>query len=75
MATKKSRRRAIGTTDQDYAAAYVNDTTAAKILMIPAPTLRRWRHEKRGPTYVKLEGLVRYRITDLHEWARSREVA
>ena len=63
MAHKKLRRRASKTTDK-HAPAYVNDITASSILMIPAPTLRRWRHERRGPKFCKLEGLVRYCVTE-----------
>ena len=73
MAHKKPRRRASKTTVK-HAPEYVNDITASSMLMIPAPTLRRWRHEMRGPKFCKLEGLVRYCVTDLHAWARDREV-
>ena len=71
MASKKRRRRV----PKALPPSYVNDLTASEILMIAAPTLRRWRQEGRGPKFCKLEGLVRYRISDLHEWAHQREVA
>jgi predicted DNA-binding transcriptional regulator AlpA len=36
-------------------------------------TLQKWRGEGKGPPFVKLEGLVRYRRRDLDRWiAESR---
>jgi len=31
-------------------------------------SLRRWRLEKRGPRFIKVGSLVRYRPEDLEEW-------
>ena len=47
---------------------------AAEHLGLPQSTLARWRSEKRGPEFFKLEGvLVRYSASDLDEWlAKSR---
>ena len=76
MASKKSRR-AVGAADYQLnpATAYVYDLAASRILAVPAPTLRRWRHEGRGPKFCRFERLVRYRVADLHDWARERQVA
>ena len=39
---------------------------AAEMLGIPEGTLAQWRSQRRGPTFIKLEGrLVRYRARDL----------
>jgi predicted DNA-binding transcriptional regulator AlpA len=52
---------------------FLNDVGAARFLSIPVPTLRRWRHEKRGPKFYKLENrLVRYKVADLRDWAEGK---
>lgn len=39
-------------------------------------TLRRWRYERRGPTFFSLNyRTVRYRKADVLEWIRERELA
>ena len=39
---------------------FVNEKTVALATDISLPTLRRWRHERKGPPYVKIGRLVRY---------------
>ena len=77
MASKKKSWRATGVADNQpsTATAYVNDLAASRILAVPAPTLRRWRREGRGPKFCRFERLVRYPVADLHDWARERQVA
>ncbi|MGD1212142.1 MAG: helix-turn-helix domain-containing protein [Candidatus Acidiferrales bacterium] len=42
---------------------------AAEVLGIPEGTLAQWRSQRRGPTFIKLEGrLVRYRVRDLDSY-------
>lgn len=42
---------------------------AAKILNVAHNTLRFWRHERRGPAFVRIgERLIRYRRVDLEAW-------
>ena len=41
---------------------------AAEHLGIPEATLAQWRSQRRGPPYVKLERLVRYRSSDLEAY-------
>jgi len=36
--------------------------------------VRRWRHRKTGPTYIKAGACVRYRREDVEAWLRGREV-
>jgi helix-turn-helix protein len=43
-----------------------NDVSAR--LHISVDSLRRWRLEKRGPTFFKVGSLVRYRPEDLEQW-------
>lgn len=42
-------------------------------LGIPVPTLAGWRHYKRGPTYVKVGGQIRYRKADLDAYLAQNE--
>lgn len=35
---------------------------------IPVKTLERWRHDKRGVPYIKLEQAVRYRLEDVEAY-------
>jgi hypothetical protein len=57
---------------------YVSDVIAALIAGIPVGTLRRWRHEGRGPRYVKCGASrnagVRYRVAWLLEYMDPRIV-
>jgi excisionase family DNA binding protein len=49
--------------------------TASEFLGIPEGTLAQWRSQRRGPTFIKLEGrLVRYRASDLEQYIASRIV-
>ncbi len=77
MATKQTRRThsAADQSPSPTLTQYVNDAGASHIIAVPAPTLRRWRHEGRGPAYCRLGRLVRYRIADLLAWAKAQEVA
>lgn len=40
-------------------------------LNIPLGTLAGWRHSKKGPKYIKLGRLVRYRSTDITDFIAS----
>lgn len=46
----------------------------ASYLGITVATLRAWRFQKRGPPFLKLGHLVRYRWEDVQEWIKSRVV-
>lgn len=43
---------------------YVSDAIGAQLIGIPVSSLRRWRHEGRGPKYSKIGASVRYKV----EW-------
>lgn len=43
----------------------------SKRLNVSLAALRRWRVERRGPTYHKLGALVRYRPEEVDRWLRS----
>ena len=57
---------------------YVSDVIAALIAGIPVGTLRRWRHEGRGPGYVECgasrNASVRYKVAWLLEHMAQRIV-
>ncbi len=40
----------------------------AQRLHISLASLRRWRLERRGPRFIKVSSLVRYRPEDVEEW-------
>lgn len=42
--------------------------------LFPYQTLAHWRHEDRGPAYVKLGARVAYRGRDLNAWLESHTV-
>lgn len=43
-------------------------------LHVSLAALRRWRLEKRGPKFIKVSALVRYRPEELDEWLASQPV-
>lgn len=45
----------------------VRSDTAAKVLGVTAASLRNMRSRRQGPPYVKIAGIVWYRISDLAE--------
>jgi predicted DNA-binding transcriptional regulator AlpA len=49
----------------------LNETEVAKKLRVSLACLRRWRLEKRGPAFVKIGHLVRYRPEELETWIQS----
>ena len=44
---------------------------AAEVLNVTRSALRRWRLERRGPRYVKMGRLVRYRMDDLQTFVEK----
>jgi predicted DNA-binding transcriptional regulator AlpA len=53
---------------------YLTIPEAGDYLNVNKRLLDRWRSEGDGPPYVKLKGTVRYSVTDLDEWMKSRTV-
>ena len=52
----------------------VPDTKAAEILNAAPQTLWNWRHEGRGPKYIRVEGAIRYQLSDLHAYIQERQI-
>ncbi len=53
---------------------WVTDTIAAQVTGIPRGSLRRFRHENRGPRYLKSSTSVRYKVAWLLEFVEARIV-
>jgi hypothetical protein len=49
----------------------VNEKDAAKILAVSVAALRRWRREKRGPTFTHCERCVRYSLADITQFVQA----
>ena len=46
----------------------LTENQASEILNCTTAALRRWRREKRGPDFIKIGRLVRYRESDLNDF-------
>ena len=52
-----------------------NTEEAARFLGVTPHVMIRWRHERRGPAYIKLaRNLVRYRLSDLADFVEEHRV-
>jgi excisionase family DNA binding protein len=63
----------IGTTDTAATAAHqpMPESEAASRLGLKVATLRAWRHQGRGPAYVRLGRAVRYLASDIDDFLNS----
>ena len=59
-------------TTATVAPATMDTRDAARYLGVAYQTLHLWRVKGRGPAYLRLGRLVRYRHTDLDAWLESR---
>lgn len=50
----------------------LNEHAVAEVLRVSVATVRRWRLLQRGPKFLKLGALVRYRAEDVTAWLESR---
>ncbi|HWB83495.1 MAG TPA: helix-turn-helix domain-containing protein [Bryobacteraceae bacterium] len=50
----------------------LTETDVSKQLSVSLAALRRWRPERRGPHYIKVGALVRYRPEDVEEWLAAQ---
>ena len=53
---------------------HLNEYQTADVTGLSVKTLRRMRHEMRGPQYVKLGRRVVYSETDLGNWLKNNRV-
>ena len=63
----------IGTTETAATAAHqpMPESEAASRLGLKVATLRAWRHQGRGPAYVRLGRAVRYLASDIDDFLNS----
>ena len=52
----------------------VNEVKAAKIICVAVQTLRNWRHQRKGPAYLKISRAVRYKVEDLENFMNSKRI-
>ena len=52
----------------------LTEQDVSRQLHVSLATLRRWRLEGRGPKFIKVSSLVRYRPEELEEWLASQPV-
>ena len=55
------------------AEAFLSVSETATHLGVSISLLNKWRVVGNGPTFVKLGRLVRYRLSDIHEWAANNK--
>lgn len=49
----------------------LTESEVAQLMQISLARLRKWRVERRGPRFIKIGSLVRYRSADLQQWLSS----
>lgn len=52
----------------------MSDGPAAEVCGVSRQALQRWRRERRGPPFIRIEGSVRYSRRALEEWLAARTV-
>jgi predicted DNA-binding transcriptional regulator AlpA len=50
----------------------LNERDVAHITGMSVSTVRRWRLLRQGPTFLKLNAAVRYRVQDVLSWLEAR---
>jgi len=52
----------------------LSDDQAAEEIGVAVQTLRNWRHQRKGPAYLKIGRSVRYQIEDLKKFKLNRRI-
>ena len=52
----------------------VSDDRAAEVIGFAVQTLRNWRHQGRGPAYLKIGRSVRYQLEDLKRFMENKKI-
>ncbi|AFL89423.1 hypothetical protein Terro_3203 [Terriglobus roseus DSM 18391] len=60
--TEKSHSKTLSTLQ------LVTETEAARLLATPPGTLRYWRHQGKGPNFVRLGGRVKYDLVEVIDY-------
>lgn len=53
---------------------YVDEKAVSTMIDAALPTLRKWRNERRGPSYVKIGRMVRYDIEEVMKFMDAHRV-
>lgn len=53
---------------------FIDEKQYSAITEIALPTLRRWRHERKGPSYIKIGRMVRYDLALGLEFMDSHKI-
>ena len=61
-------------TDLTNTDALLSPTDLARLVRVAPITLAGWRVQGRGPTYIKVGRLVRYRRSDVQGWLDGQRV-
>ncbi len=59
--------------NQSTSQRLLNERQVADSCSISVLTLRKWRSQKRGPQFVKIGALVRYRPEDVDAWIAEQK--
>jgi predicted DNA-binding transcriptional regulator AlpA len=46
----------------------LDEKQTARIMGVAVQTLRNWRHQRKGPSYIKMGRSVRYQLNDIQEY-------
>ncbi len=52
----------------------VSDDRAAEMIGVAVQTLRNWRHQRKGPAYLKIGRCVRYQLEDLKRFMENKRI-
>ena len=52
----------------------LNEIEVSKLTGLALPTLRNWRHLRKGPAYLKLGKAVRYNLEDVLAFAAKKRI-
>ena len=53
----------------------LTESEVSEILRCTKAALRRWRREERGPRFIRVGRLIRYRLTDVDQFLESNASA
>jgi len=51
--------------------SFLTEKEVAEQIKVSLASLRRWRLLQRGPRFIKVGALVRYRVEDLEQWMET----
>ena len=60
--------------EQKQAQRYVDEKAVSTIIDTALPTLRKWRSERRGPSYIKIGRMVRYDINEIMRFMDAHRI-